>query len=402
MLSDGGNLFVQATIGRNGNINRSFVFRYEMDGRRHDLGLGSVYDLRLADARERRRELRLQILAGIDPLDARNEQKAERRARTQANRATAARAQTFRQCATRYLEVHGGKWKNTKHAGQWPSSLEKYVYPIIGDLNVADIDEAHLVRVLQPIWNKIPETARRLRARIEAILGYATVSRFRVGDNPARWRNHLQTLLGSGQKVVEHHPAVAFAEAPLFMAELRARPRKSPSALAMEFLILTAARTSEVIGAQWSEIDLRTKTWTVPASRMKAGKEHRVPLCARAIEILQSLDQRSEFVFTIGTITRRPLGGAAMRALLKDMKPGATIHGFRSMFRDWAAERTNYQNHVVEQALAHKIPDAVEAAYRRGDLFEKRRRLMQEWDRFLTKPLPASATVTPLRAAADA
>lgn len=242
------------------------------------------------------------------------------------------------------------------------------------------------MRVLEPIWKKIPETARRVRGRIEAVLGYATVSKFRSGDNPARWRNHLQTLLGGTQKVVEHHAALPLVEAPTFMAELR--ERKSMSALALEFLILTAARTGEVIGARWSEIDQEARTWTIPKERMKAKAEHRVPLSPPAIEILKGLERRGEFVFG-AAFTGKPLSNMALLELLRGMRPGTTTHGFRSTFRDWAAERTNYPNHVVERALAHTIPDKVEAAYRRGDLFEKRRRLMGAWAGFLAKPVPA-------------
>jgi integrase len=273
---------------------------------------------------------------------------------------------------------------DTKHAWQWQQSLEAHAYPVIGNLNVADIDEGHLVRVLQPIWREIPETARRLRGRIEAVLGYATVSKFRTGDNPARWRNHLQTLLGGTQRVVEHHAALPFDEAPAFMAELRGR--KSLSAAALEFAILTAARTGEVIGARWSEIDLKHKTWTVSKERMKAKREHRVPLCDRAVEILKGMDRRGDFVFG-SAVTGKPLSNMGMLELLRGMRPGLTVHGFRSGFRDWAAERTSFPREVAEMALAHTVADKVEAAYRRGDLFEKRRKLMQAWSDFLAKPV---------------
>jgi integrase len=396
MIPDGGNLYLQATIGKDGGVNRSWLFRYEMDGARHDMGLGSVATLRLAEAREQARRLRQQIIAGIDPLEARNEQKAERRARALVARAEKAKAQTFRECVEKYISVHGDEWKNTKHAAQWRTTLETYAYPVIGDLNVADIDEAHLVRVLEPIWRKIPETARRVRGRIEAVLGYATVSKFRTGDNPARWRNHLQTLLGGTQKAVEHHAALPFAEVPAFMVELR--QRKSTSASALEFAVLTAARTGEVISALWNEIDLKkTKTWTIPANRMKAKAEHRVPLTPRAVEILEGLERKGKYVF--GTaVTGKPLSNMALLELLRGMRAGFTVHGFRSAFRDWAAERTNYANHVVEKALAHAVPDKVEAAYRRGALFEKRRRLMAEWERYLSRPSAAVAKVHDLAA----
>lgn len=396
MLPDGANLYLEATVGKSG-FNRSWLFRYELDGRRHDMGLGATFTIGLAEAREHARKLRQQILAGIDPLAARNEEKEARRAAAQAARAVQARAQTFRQCAEKYLAVHGDKWKNPKHRAQWSATLETYAYPIIGDLNVGDIDEAHLVRVLQPIWKKVPETARRVRGRIEAVLGYATVSKFRTGDNPARWHNHLSTLLGGTQKAVEHHAALPFIETPAFMAELR--ERESMSARALEFLILTAARTGEVIGARWSEFDLKARTWTVPKERMKAKAEHRVPLSPRAVAILEGLERRGEYVF--GTaITGRPLSNMALLELLRGMRANQTVHGFRSAFRDWCAERTNFPREVCEKALAHAIPDKVEAAYRRGELFEKRRRLMLEWEKYLSRPAAQGGKVLSLRPSA--
>jgi integrase len=382
-LLDGGGLYLQATLSKTGGVNRNWVFRYERNGKRRDMGLGSLHDVGLAAARQKAKELREQlVLEGIDPLEARNEKRAKHRAIC----AEKARARTFRECVEMYLSVHESKWKNRKHAQQWRATLETYAYPVIGDLNVADIDEAHLVRALQPIWKRVPETARRVRGRIEAVLGYATVSKFRSGDNPARWRNHLQTLLGGTHKAVEHDAALPFVEAPIFIAELRTQ--KFTSAWALEFLILTVARTGEVIGARWSEIDLEARTWTIPKERMKAKAEHRVPLAPRAIEILERLERRGEFVFG-SAVSGRSLSNMAMLKLLRGMRPGITTHGFRSTFRDWAAERTHFPRDVVEMALAHAVGNKVEAAYRRGDLFEKRRRLMEQWARFLAKPLPA-------------
>jgi len=394
LISDGGNLYLQATIAKDGAaVNRSWLFRYEMDGERHDMGLGPLHTLGLADARQRALELRQQIKRGLDPLDERKEAKAARLA----NKAQQAKAVTFKQCAEMYLDVHADRWKNPKHRAQWRSTLETYAYPVIGDLAVADIEEPHLLKILQPIWKRIPETASRLRARIENVLGYATASRFRHGDNPARWRGHLKTLLGGAQKDVEHHAALPFLEAPAFMAELR--NRKSTSARALEFLILTASRTNEVIGATWdNEIDLKTKTWTIPAGRMKAGVEHRVPLCDRAVEILKALPHRGVHVFA--GADGKPLSNMALLQMLRGLRPGLTVHGFRSSFRDWAAERTNYPNHVAEMALAHKISDKVEAAYRRGELLAKRTKMMTEWSRFLAK-LPASGTDEPADLAAE-
>ena len=351
------------------------------------MGIGPLHTVGLAEARRRARDLRLQIIDGIDPVEARTEERRQRRAKAQVARAESAKAQTFAQCVELYLAIHQGRWQNAKHAAQWRSTLETYAYAVIGDLNVADIDEAHLVRLLQPIWRRIPETARRVRGRIEAVLGFATVRQFRTGDNPARWRNHLETLLGGTQKANGHHAAMSFTEVPTFMAELRGR--RSVSATALEFLILTAARTGEVIGARWTEVDLKQKTWTIPAVRMKAKTEHRVPLCPRAIEILERLERRGEVVFGT-TIIGRPLSNMALLEMLRGMRAdaGVTVHGFRSSFRDWAAERTSFPNHVVEKALAHSISDKVEAAYRRGDLFEKRRKLMEQWDRYLSRIPP--------------
>ena len=393
-LLDGNGLYLQATRSKTGGINRNWVFRYELDGQRHDMGIGSLHDVSLAAARMKAKEFRGQIvLHGIDPLEARDEEREQRRAKAQAARAEKAKAQTFAQCVDKYLAVHGDKWKNHKHGAQWRATLQTYAYPVIGNLDVADIDEAHLVKILQPIWKRIPETASRLRARIENVLGYAIASRFRHGDNPARWRGHLKTLLGGAKKDVEHHPALPFIESPAFITDLRLR--ESLSARALEFTILTAARTSETIGARWSEIDLKNKIWTIPGSRMKTGIEHRVPLTDRAIAILKGLERRGDFVF--GTaVSGLPLSNMAMLELLRGMRPGRTVHGFRSCFRDWCSERTNYPNHIAEKALSHAIGDKVEAAYRRGDLFAKRAKLMDQWARFLDKPLPIEGNVADL------
>jgi integrase len=382
MLPDGGNLYLQATIGKNGTVRRSWVFRYELDQRRHDLGLGSLDTLNLVEARERARGLRQQILDGLDPFAARRQAKKERLAKLAAE----ARAMTFKQCADECIKSHADGWKNAKHAAQWVSTLQTYAYPVLGDLAVDDIATAHVVRVLQPIWKDKPETASRVRGRIEKVLGWATVRGFRSGDNPARWRGHLQELFAAKSKVrpVEHHAALPYTDVPAFMAELRGR--NSLSARALEFTVLAAVRTGETIGATWDEIDFAAKTWTIPAGRMKAAKPHRVPLSDRAAEILASLPREGEHIF--------PLSNMAMLELLRGMRPGTTVHGFRSSFRDWAAERTSYPNHVAEAALAHTIGDKVEKAYRRGDLFAKRGRLMSDWALWCARPVPTGATVT--------
>jgi integrase len=380
LLADGGNLYLQCTRGKEGHIRRSWLFRYELDGRRREMGLGALHTVGLAEARERARGLRQQLLDRIDPLEAREQ--AER-----ARLAEKARTVTFKQCAKSYIALHEDSWKNDRHRAQWDSTLETYAFPVIGDLSVRDIDPASVMKVIEPLWRTKTETAGRVRGRIEAILDYATASGFRSGDNPAR---HVTTALPRRGKMrrVRHHPALPHAELPYFMARLR--ENKSMSAKALEWTILTAARTAETIGAKWNEIDPKARIWTVPAARMKAGKEHRVPLSDRAVEILSGLPHRGARIF--------PLSNMAMLQLLRGMRPGLTVHGFRSTFMDWAHERTSYPNHVVEMALAHAVGDKVEAAYRRGDLFEKRRRLMAEWDRYCARPLPASATVTALRA----
>jgi integrase len=384
MLADGGNLYLQATLGKDGGVRRSWVFRYELDGVRHDLGLGSLDTLNLVEAREKARGLRQQLVDGIDPFTTKREREKERLAKLAAE----ARAMTFRQCAEECIRSHRDGWKNPKHRQQWGNTLATYAYPLLGDLAIDDISTAHVVRVLQPIWKEKPETASRVRGRIEKVLGWATVRGFRSGDNPARWRGHLQELFAAKGKVrpVKHHAALPYTDVPAFMADLRSR--NSLSARALEFTVLTAVRTGETIDATWDEIDFAAKIWTIPAPRMKAGKAHRVPLSDRAAEILTNVPREGEHIF--------PLSNMAMLELLRGMRAGATVHGFRSSFRDWAAERTSYPNHVAEAALAHTIGDKVEKAYRRGDLFEKRRRLMADWAQWCSRPMPTSATVTPL------
>jgi integrase len=301
----------------------------------------------------------------------------------------AARALTFRQCAEAYIEAHKAGWQNAKHAAQWSSTLKTYAYPVFGALPVQAVDLALIERVLEPIWKTKTETASRLRGRIERVLDWATVRKYRQGDNPARWRGHLDQLLPARSKVqkVQHHAALGYAEIGQFMAGLR--EQESTSALALEFLILTATRTAEVIGATWSEVDLDAAVWTIPAERMKAKKEHRVPLSRPAMAILKRLHKHrtGEFVF-MGARPGRSLYNVALLMLLERLgRSDLTVHGFRSTFRDWAAERTNFPREVAEHALAHSLPDKVEAAYQRGDLFEKRRRLMAEWGRFCDRPI---------------
>jgi integrase len=350
---------------------RSWLFRYKRDGKARHMGLGPYSLLTLAEAREKARQARRALLEGIDPLEA----KAARRARV---RLDAARRMSFRQCAERMIASHEAAWKNPKHRAQWKATLATYVYPVFGDLSVAAVDTVLVQKALDPIWRTKPETAGRVRGRIEAVLDWAKVHQYREGENPARWRGHLDKLLPNRRKVraVKNHAALPYPELPAFMEELR--KRTSVSARALEFAILTAARTSEVIGATWAEIDLKSHVWMIPAHRMKAGKEHRVPLPDRALEVLRSLPREGDFVF-MGGRAGKPLSNMALLELMRGMKPGFVPHGFRSTFRDWAADTTAYPSEVVEMALAHAIESKVEAAYRRSDLFEKRRRLMADW-----------------------
>jgi integrase len=341
------------------------------------MGLGPLHTVSLKEAREAATECRKLRLRGIDPIEAR---KAERiKALLEA-----AQSMTFRQCAEAYIAAHKGSWSNEKHAARWPSTLKAYVYPVLGDLPVQSIDVGLVMKVLEPIWHAKPETAARVRGRIEIVLDWATARGYRQGDNPARWRGHLDKLLPQRAKVrkVRHHPALPFGEMGAFMARLR--EQGGMSALALEFLILTAARTGEVQLAKWGEFDLDAGVWTVPADRMKANKEHRVPLSGPALDLLKGLYQhrRGEYVFPRAK-PNKPLSNMALLKLLERMgRADLTVHGFRSTFRDWAAERTHFPREVAEQALAHSLPDKVEAAYRRGDLFHKRRKLMEAWAAF--------------------
>lgn len=369
MYPDGLGLYLQVSKWNT----KSWLFRYSRNYKLRSLGLGACHTITLSEARKRAKQARQQLLDGNDPIDA----KHEKRHQVMADRA---RMMTFDQCAAAYIEAHRHGWKNAKHADQWSATINTYASPIIGALPVAKVDTALVMKVLQPIWTTKTETATRLRGRIESILGWATVSGYRTGDNPARWRDHLDNLLPRRSKVkkVEHHPALPYAEMGAFIAELRSQA--GTAALALEFTILTATRTGETIGARWEEFDTPGKTWTIPAARMKAEKEHRVPLCDRALAILKELHKLGgEYVFP-GLKPGKPLSNMAMLTLLKRMGRGdLTVHGFRSTFRDWAAEQTAYPHEMAEMALAHTIDNKVEAAYRRGDLFKKRVRMMQDW-----------------------
>jgi len=304
---------------------------------------------------------------------------------------------TFKDCAERHIAAHKAAWRNNKHAAQWPGTLITYVHPSFGSLAVQTVDVGLVVKVLEPIWTEKPETASRVRGRIEAILDWATARGYRQGENPARWRGHIENLLPKKSKVrrVEHHAALPYPETAAFMVELR--QQDGVAARALEFAILTAARTGEVIGGRWDEIDFAERLWTVPAERMKAGKEHRVPLSDAAMTILQTLrdTREGDFIFP-GNWAGRPISNMAMLMLLRRMgRSDLTAHGFRSSFRDWAAECTTFPAEVAEMALAHVVGDKVEAAYRRGDLFQKRREIMDAWSKSCATP-PTGGRVVPL------
>lgn len=389
---DGRGLYLQVTpTGA-----RSWLLRYERGGRERAMGLGPVGDFTLDEARERARKARQLLKDGIDPLDARNEARASQAV----ERGLAAAANvTFRECVEQYYKFHSRKWNNAKHSAQFLSTMKMYAYPALEKLPVAAIDKALVLKAIEPIWYTKTETASRVRGRIEAVLDFAKTRGYRTGENPASWDGNLVHALPARSSIakVEHHAAIPFTEVPDFMAELAAC--EGVAARALEFTILTAARTAEIIGAKWGEIDLAEKIWTIPAERMKAKKEHRVPLTGRALETLKALPREGDFVFPGGR-KGVPISNTTMAAVLKRMgRLDITVHGFRSTFRDWAAERTNYPNHVVEQALAHVIGNKVEAAYRRGDLIAKRARLMADWAKFcVTRSLEATTNnVTPIR-----
>jgi integrase len=354
----------------------------------------------LKDARTKAAELHAMVKNGIDPLSQRETNAAADRAATAAAQA---RLKTFKQVAAAYVAAHEAGWTNAKHRDQWTSTLETYAYPAMGDLAVADVDTGHVMQVLSPIWATKTETATRLRGRIESVLDYAKVMGWRSGSNPALWRGHLAKLLPKPAKVrtVENHAALPWRETGAFMATLRTRG--GLPARALELAILTAARSGEVLEARWTEFDLKEAVWTVPASRMKARREHRVPLSEAALAVLNKLlpardAAAGDFVFP-GARDGRPLSNMAMEMLLRRMgRDDITVHGFRSSFRTWVAEATAYAGDVAEAALAHAKGDRVEAAYQRGDFYEKRARLMEDWATFCARPMAQGATVRAIRA----
>jgi integrase len=373
--SDGGSLYLRITP----NLTKSWAFIYRKADKRTEIGLGSIINLTLEQARDKADTLRKQLASGIDPLGDRRLQESKRKAQV-------AKVMTFQQCADAYIDSHRAGWKNQKHIQQWQNTLAQYAFPIFGDLDVNCIDTALITKCLEPIWLIKNETAGRVRGRIESVLDWAAARKYREGDNPARWRGHLDKLLAKPSKVqkTEHHRALPYTEINSFIELLRLQD--GIAAKCLEFTILTAARTGESIGATWDEIDLAAKTWTIPAVRMKAEREHRVPLSSYALTILNDMAavRLNDYVFPSN---KKGLSNMAMLTLLRRMdRADITVHGFRSTFRDWAAEFTAYPGEVVEMALAHTIKNQTEAAYRRGDLLEKRSRLMEEWARYCNAP----------------
>lgn len=376
--------FVGGVAGLGLNVtqsgSKSWILRYQIGGVRRDLGLGGYPDVTLAQAKEAARAARAKIKQGIDPIE---DAKAAR-SRLIASRAS---AMTFSQAATQYISTHEATWRNAKHAQQWRNTIESYANTVIGDVLVQDVKLPQILAVLEPIWRTKTETASRLRGRLESVLDWSAARGLRPTDNPARWKGLLDKLLPAPGKIAktDHHRALPYAELPAFMKTLATQD--GIGARALEFTILTACRSGEVRGARWSEFDLDAAVWTIPADRMKAGKEHRVPLSDRALTIIKRQQDTSfcDYAFPssreskASTVQGTPLSDMTLAAVLKRMGVAAVPHGFRSTFRDWCAEQTDYPREVAEMALAHAIGNKVEAAYRRGDLFDKRKQLMQEW-----------------------
>ncbi|WP_248276924.1 integrase arm-type DNA-binding domain-containing protein [Marinobacterium sp. LSUCC0821] len=355
---------------------RSWVLRTQMGQKRRDIGLGGFPDVTLAGARDKARELREKISNGIDPV-------LERKAARDAMRARQAKVLTFKEAAYLCHNARKDEYSNVKHRQDWINSLERHAFSVIGELSIDAIEVPHVLKVLEPIWKTKTETATRVRQRLESVLSWATVSKYRSGDNPARWADNLSELLPTPNKIrkVRHHKALPWQKVPMFMVDLQ--QREGIGARALEFIILTAARSGEVRFATWDEIDLTAKLWTVPADRMKARKAHNVPLSGAVIELLEGLPriEGSNLLFTA------PRGNAlsdmSISAVCKRMEVEATPHGFRSCFKDWARSRTAYPDEVSELALAHVNNDATRAAYARDELLEQRSRLMSDWAKFI-------------------
>jgi integrase len=382
MLADGKGLYLR--IGPTGS--KSWIYRYQDDGKQHDLGLGPYPDISLAAARERATAQRRLRLDAQDPV-------ATRRAGRDRAKLDAARAMTFRQCAEAYIAANRAGWREgSRSEHYWVATLEAYAHPVFGDLPVQMVDTALVTKAVEPLWANKVETASRVRGRVEKVLDWATVRGYRQGENPARWRGHLENLLPKKGKVAstEHHAALLYAEIGAFMVELRRQ--EGVAARALEFAILTAARRGEVIGARWSEFNLTERLWTIPAARMKAGAEHRVALSDAAVAIVEQMSRDGDLVFP------SLKDGKPLLAVLARMKRAdLTMHGFRSTFADWAAEQTAFPTEVVELALAHKVGSKVEQAYRRTDQFQKRRQLADAWARYCSAPKADAGKVVAIR-----
>lgn len=389
---DGGGLTLQIT--KTGA--KSWLFRYMVEGKAYGMGLGATHTISLQEARQKALEARKLLADGINPLAAKKQRRIDAALES-------AKQMSFDQCAEAYIAAHRAGWKNAKHVDQWTTTLSTYASPIFGQLPVAAIDTGLVVKCLASIWESKTETASRLRGRIESVLGWATTSGYRTGENPARWKGHLDNLLATISKSsrTKHHPSLPWQRIGEFMTALHAR--EGVSARAVEFAILTACRSGEVRGAQWSEFDLDQKIWTIPAERMKARREHQVPLSATALALLALMPQNNELVFAGNK--GQPLSDMSLTAVIRRMNAddkstwvdshgkGVTVHGFRSTFRMWAAETTAYPREVAEHALAHQLPDAVERAYQRGTQFAKRMALMTEWGEYCAQPNSNSAVV---------
>jgi integrase len=376
LLGDGGGLWLQVSR----TAAASWLFRYMRAGKTAGLGLGGYPETGLKLARSKAEACRTLLAEGKNPLE-------EKRATKAAEKLTASKGKTFDICAAEYIADHRDEWKNAKHVQQWENTLATYVSPAIGTLPIGDVATEDMKRILNPIWGAKHETATRVRGRIEAIIDWATAHGLRTGDNPARWKGHLEHLLAKTtvqHRAKAHHPALPHADLPAFILALA--PQEGMARWALEFLILTAARTSEITGAQWTEIDEKRFLWTVPKERMKAGREHRIPLTPRALAILRHIRPASGIIFIFpGQTADKPMSNMTMTALLRRMERGdITVHGFRSTFRDWVGEKTSHDFRTAEAALAHRLPDKVEAAYARSDLYEKRFAMMKDWEEYCT------------------
>jgi len=390
LACDGGGLYLQTTKGVDGALHRSWLYRFAINGKERQMGLGSFPTVGIVEARAKATDARKLVAERIDPI--------ERRDSLRASAALAdAKAMTFDQCADAYIKSHRAGWRSPQHAEAWTQSLADYVAPIFGSVPVQAVDTGLVTRALEPIWATIPETASRTRGRIELVLDWATARGYRKGDNPARWRGHLDKLMPSRAKMrkIKHHPAIVHDDLPAFLTALRRRT--DVAARALEFLILTAARSGEAIMARWDEIDFAGKVWTVPAERTKAHREHRVPLSAPALALLKAMAEKREGDAVFPGERTAMLSRYALITLLRRMKrTDITPHGFRATFRTWAGDCTTAQREVIEAALAHMVGDETERAYSRGDLFEKRRRLMDDWAAFCERP-PATDNIIPMR-----